>query len=75
VTRNQINAYLWLNNSPIPEEICQREPLLKDYGLFRRLNNGNYEFISMCDERMKSFISMHKDDLARILNETKKSSK
>lgn len=75
VTRNQINSYLWLNNSPIPTEICEREPLLKDYGLFRRLNNGNFEFISICDARMKNFLSMHKNDLARILNETKKSSK
>jgi hypothetical protein len=74
VTRNQINSYLWLNNSPIPTEICEREPLLKDYGLFRRLNNGNFEFISICDARMKNFLSMHKDDLARILNGTKKMS-
>lgn len=74
VTRNQINGYLWLNNIPVPQEICDREPLLKDYGLFRRLNNGNFEFISVCDQRMKQFFSMHKNDLARILNEAQSSS-
>ena len=74
VTRNQINGYLWLNNTPVPQEICDREPLLKDYGLFRRLNNGNFEFISVCDQRMKQFFSMHKNDLARILNEAQSSS-
>jgi hypothetical protein len=72
VTRNQINGYIWLTNTPLPQEICDREPLLKDYGLFRRLNDGNFEFISVCDARIKNFISMHKDDLARILNGTQK---
>ncbi len=70
VTRNRINAYLWLNNSPVPQEICDREPALKEYGIYRRLNDGNFEFISVCDIRMKNFLAMHKDDLARILNET-----
>jgi hypothetical protein len=70
VTRNRINAYLWLNNSPVPQEICDREPTLKDYGIYRRLNDGNFEFISICNIKMKNFLAMHKDDLSRILNET-----
>jgi hypothetical protein len=74
VTRERVNAYLWLNNTPIPQEICDREPLLKDYGLFRRLNNGGFEFISFCESKVNQFYSMNKDDLARILNGTKKMS-
>jgi hypothetical protein len=69
VTRRSIKAYLWINNLPAPPEVCEREPLLKDYGLYRRLNNGNFEFLSVCDPRIKEFYSMHKDDLARILSE------
>jgi hypothetical protein len=69
VTRQRINAYLWVNNFPAPPEICDREPLLKDYGIFRRLNNGNFEFISMCDPRLKDFYSMNKEDLKKILGE------
>jgi hypothetical protein len=72
VTRERVNAYLWLNNTPVPPEICEREPLLKDYGLFRRLNSGGFEFISFCDPKVNQFYSMHKDDLTRILNGTKK---
>jgi hypothetical protein len=72
VTRERVNAYLWLNNTPVPPEICEREPLLKDYGIFRRLNTGGFEFISFCDPKVNQFYSMNKDDLARILNGTKK---
>jgi hypothetical protein len=74
VTRERINAYLWLNNTPIPQEICDREPLLKDYGLYRRLENGKFEFISFCESKVNQFYSMHKDDLARIINGSKKMS-
>lgn len=72
MTRERINGYLWINNTPIPQEICDREPLLKDYGLYRRLSTGNFEFISFCDQKVNQFYSMHKDDLARIINGTKK---
>jgi hypothetical protein len=74
VTRERVNAYLWLNNTPIPQELCDREPLLKDYGLYRKLNTGGFEFISFCETKVNQFYSMHKDDLARILNGNKKSS-
>jgi hypothetical protein len=65
---------LWLNNTPIPQDICEREPILKDYGLYRRLSTGNFEFISFCDSKVNQFYSMNKDDLARLLNGTQKMS-
>ncbi len=62
-----MNAYLWINNFPLPAEVCEREPLLKDYGFHRRLNTGNFEFLSVCDERTREFYEMHKDDLAKLI--------
>jgi hypothetical protein len=68
VTRKKINTYLWLNNAPIPSEICEREPSLKDYGLFRKLRSGQIEFLGFCEEKTGEFFSMHKDDFERIMN-------
>jgi hypothetical protein len=49
--------------------------LLKDYGLYRRLNNGNFEFVSFCDSKAKEFLSMYKSDLEDLLNEQTDSEK
>ena len=68
VTRKKVNAYLWLNNSPIPQEICEREPDLKDYGLYRKLNGGGFEFVSFCEVKARDFFSMYKTDFERLLN-------
>jgi len=61
-------------NGGIPEETCEKYPELKDSGLYRKLNNGQVEFISYCDDKILDFFSMHKDDLARILNEPEEAS-
>jgi hypothetical protein len=68
VSKREINAAIWLNNSPLPVEICERDPVLKQYGFYRRLNNGKFEFISFCDEKARNWLSMHKDDFNRIMD-------
>jgi len=68
VNKREINAAIWLNNSPIPQEICEREPLLKEYGFFRRLNTGGFEFISFCNPEAKNWLGMHKTDFYRMMN-------
>ena len=49
MTRKEINAEIWLNTG-IPQEICDRNPEIKtgQYGQYRKLDSGNYEFISYC---------------------------
>jgi len=37
--------------------------------MYRRLNDGNEEFISYCEQKISKFTSIHKDDLARLLGE------
>jgi hypothetical protein len=42
-------------NLPIPAEICEREPQLKLYGFYRRLNSGKLEFFSICQPEIAQF--------------------
>ena len=73
ISKPKIKAKLWINNFPVPSEVCQREPSLLDYGFYRKLSDGRLEFLSVCDKRIKDFFEMHKDDLARLLNEREES--
>jgi hypothetical protein len=66
---------LWLNNSPIPSEICKREPELKDYGFYRKLNDGNFEFVGFCEPKASEFFSMYKTDFERLMNGKEESSR
>lgn len=68
-TRAEVDATLWLNNGPIPIEICQREPALKDRGFYRRLNNGKLEFISWCSPKAREMTAVPTKELQAILDE------
>lgn len=65
----KVNAAIWLNNSPIPAEVCAREPTLKDYGFYRRLDTGQLEFISFCDPKSAEWLSMFTEDFNRLMDE------
>jgi len=49
VTRGQVRAEVWMQ-SGIPIELCHAQPDLRLYGIYRKLDSGQYEFISYCDE-------------------------
>jgi hypothetical protein len=68
VSRKKINAAIWLNNFPLPEDICEANPDLKQYGFYRKLNTGNFEFMSACKPAAKDWLSMHKDDFKKLMN-------
>jgi hypothetical protein len=68
ITRQEIKAYTWLNNSPIPDELCAREPALQNYGFYRRLNNKKFEFISFCDPRANDWVAFYNKDLEAVLD-------
>jgi len=68
VTRKEVDAASWLNNGPIPAEICDREPVLKDYGFFRRLDDGTFQFLSFCNESSPRMIAFKDEDLKKILD-------
>lgn len=70
LSRREIQAAIWLNNTPIPKEICEQVEDLKLYGFYRRLDSGKLEFMSFCNKEARNFIGMHKDDFERLLNST-----
>jgi len=68
VSRQELNAAIWLNNAPLPDELCDASPLNRLYGFYRRLNDGKIEFVSFCNPDAADWISMHKDDFKRLLD-------
>ena len=69
ITRGEVEAYTWLNNTEALAELCQKTPELKDYGFYRKLNDGKLEFISFCNPLAKRMISIIDSDLQKILDE------
>jgi hypothetical protein len=69
VTAKRVKAFLWLNNSAIPSDVCTREPSLYDYGFYRKLNNGKLEFVSFCDKQANEFLAIHKTDFNNLMDE------
>lgn len=68
IDRDQIEASIWLNNG-LPQDLCDQEPELHDYGFYRKLNDGSLEFVSFCDPKSKEWLSMHSDDFNRLMDE------
>lgn len=69
ISRKKINAHIWLNNAQIPEENCDRDPAIKLYGFYRKLNTGELEFVSFCTKKARDFVSMRKSDFEKLMNE------
>lgn len=74
-SREEINATTWLNNTPLPAELCEANPELKRYGFYRRLNSGKLEFMSYCKpctdgakDCAKNFIAIHENDFQKMLD-------
>lgn len=69
IKRSQIRAAIWLNNG-LPEDLCTKDQRLWDYGFYRKLNSGKWEFYPFCQRGSNLFFGVYKDDLERILNAT-----
>ena len=63
-----MRAATWLNNTEALTELCFKVPELKDYGFYRKLNDGKIEFISFCDPNAAHMISIIDKDFEDILN-------
>lgn len=68
VTRKQVDAAVWLNNAPIPTEICDREPQLKQYGFYRKLDDGKFEFMSFCKPGAEKWVGIYGPDFYKFLD-------
>jgi hypothetical protein len=69
ISRSEIRAAIWLHNG-LPADVCEREPVLKDHGFYRRLDGGKFEFISFCDPESKHWLSMYDRDFENLLDKT-----
>jgi len=68
VTRKEVNAAAWLNNTHAMGEVCTRVPELKDYGFYRRLDDGKIQFLSFCNENARRMTAFKDEDLKNILD-------
>jgi hypothetical protein len=70
VTRKEVDAASWLNNFGVEEfvALCNEHPELKDFGFFRKLDDGTFQFLSACDPNAKRMISFKDEDLKKILD-------
>jgi hypothetical protein len=57
-------------NNGLPADLCEREPRLKDYGFYRRLDSGQLEFLSFCKPEAQRFFGIVDSELEELLNAT-----
>lgn len=72
LTRDKIDAAIWMNNYPIPQKICDENPVLNLYGHYRVVvidGVEKKELISICQKESAPFFGMHKDDFNRLVDE------
>lgn len=60
---------------PIPQRLCDALPELAQYGLYRKLDSGQWEFVAYCNmgtgpQAGHVFFGIYDDDLSAILNGT-----
>jgi hypothetical protein len=68
ISKEEIEATLWKNNSPIPQEYCDQIPQLQHYGFYRILNNGKLEFMSFCNPLARRWFAIYDEDMKKILD-------
>jgi hypothetical protein len=68
-TRSEIDSVFWLNNSNALLDACAESIDLRDVGFYRRLESGDFELVSFCNENAQDFLSIYKDDLEKILKD------
>jgi hypothetical protein len=59
--------YIFLTSPEVPREIWEKSPEVCNYGLYRKLNTGQFEFISICNVEYHGFLAIHKDDALQVL--------
>lgn len=68
ISREEVEAVIFLNNFHAMGPICERTPEIKQYGFYRKLNDGKLEFVSICNSTARNYLAVHKDDFNRLLD-------
>ena len=53
----------------MPPEVCAAYPAIRDYGIYRELNSGQKEFVSICTQEITLYLSIYNEDLNNLLKE------
>lgn len=71
LTRAKVQALVWLNNSGSPEflALCEQTPALKDFGFYRKLDNGQLDFISFCKPAAQQMLTMTEQDFNNLMDQ------
>jgi len=65
INRKEVLAEVWLE-SGIPAENCT--PKVAKSGVYRKLNNGKYEFISYCNPAITNSVRFNATKFYEVLN-------
>lgn len=69
VTRKQIDAATWVNNfNAIPNEACYPGNALYRVGFFRRLDDGKFQFVSICSDTANKMLSATAEDYKKLID-------
>jgi len=66
--RSEIDANIWLNNGPLPAELCAANPDLALFGFYRRLNDDRLEFVSFCNPASREWLAINDKDFNKLLD-------
>lgn len=66
-TRAEVKAEIFLN-SGIPAKICQDYPEVAKSGIYRKLNDGNFEFLSYCHPEIVKYYSLYGPKFEEVLD-------
>lgn len=76
VTRKQIETATWLNNfNAIPDEACYPGKALYRVGFFRRLDDGKFQFVSICSDTGNKMLSATAEDYKKLIDAALKNDK
>lgn len=65
--RKEIKAFVFLHDR-LPSKLCAEVPELRNYGLYRKLNNGQEEFVSYCKKEVTEYLGFWNKDVETILD-------
>ncbi len=65
--QNDIDANVFLIDR-IPTKLCTQTPELRGLGIYRKLNNGQEEFVSFCKNEITLYMVFYSKDVERVLD-------
>ena len=65
--QKEIDASVFLHDK-LPSGLCPKDSPLWSLGIYRKLNNGNEEFVSYCNKEIEQYFGIYKKDVEKMLD-------